>query len=707
MSSLLPYLVAGIVSGSAYALSAIGLTLSYRISRILNFGHGAVAMFCAFAFWQLNVAWGLPTPLALIATMVILPIGLAVVTEFLVFRRLQEASVFARTAATVGLMLSFYGFGVFFWSGKRVSVPSVFPEVFVRVPGMAISGEQIGIVITVAILALGGFLFLRWSSAGLRMRAVIDNQQLAEFRGINVARSSRAAWILSYLFAAISGLLIAPLTGSDPTSLTLLVVYSIVATVLGRMRSLPWTLIGGLALGLLDALAVGYLPEGSLIASARGVVPFALLFAGLAIGGGRFAGRSADGEGGRAAGTSFIADLGKQGGSRQEPQFLGIVAVAGLLVVLHLTVGEYPTYLLATGFAYSVILLSYRALTATTGLISLAQAALAGLGAFVAANLLGAGVPWVVAVAAGGVAAGVVGVLAAMPTIRLRGVFLALATIAFAQLVDKVLFSTGLEGGIARFTGGTYGKAFPRPSILHEDFWYALAVLACFFALALVTELLRRSPVGKELQADASARMGALSVGIRAGYGRLLAFGVASMIAGIGGALLSGISGRVGIEPWNLLNGAVWLAVVAIGGIGSIWGSLIAGILLGVTPEILVRVEQLQRLYVALFGVSALLVLRRPGGLVAVVHSAFAAGNRTRSRAISRPGIRSPAPAPGQAAAHLAASGWAEQPRFIARRAVSPEHRAALRKARAVPIRALAGVGAKARYGERVPTVDR
>src|SRR5581483_1506994 len=213
----------------------MGLALSYRLSRVLNFAHGAVAMVCAFSYWQLHVAWGWPTVPALAVAIGLLPCALAWLTERFVFRLLGEASVFARTAATVGLLLVFYGLAIYLWTDDTVSVPTLFPSTFIGLPGVVVSTDQIGIVATVAVLAGLLFSVIRFTSVGLALRAVVDNPGLAEIRNVDTRRISRLAGTMSYLFAAVSGVLLAPLYGSNPLQLTLVVVYSLVALVIGGM----------------------------------------------------------------------------------------------------------------------------------------------------------------------------------------------------------------------------------------------------------------------------------------------------------------------------------------------------------------------------------------------------------------------------------------------------------------------------------------
>jgi ABC-type branched-subunit amino acid transport system permease subunit len=438
------------------------------------------------------------------------------------------------------------------------------------------------------------------------MRAAVDNPGLAGVRGVSTARMARLAWVVSYIFAAVSGVLLSPIFGSDPLLLTLVVLYALVAMVIGGMVSLPFTLAGGIIVGLTDALALGYLPAGDVTARVRGVLPFALLFTALVL-----RSRSFVSAGG---GNEARSALGSDGGgfttgSEVTRRSLAIVAGAGGLVMFFAS--DFWIYLLATGIGYGLIFLSYKFFTSTTGLVSLAQGAFGGIGAFTAAILAGEhGLPWLVALLGGAAAAALAGLIVALPTVRLRGIFLALATVAFAQLVETTAFN------VEAFSGLEFGKAFARPWAFESDARYFALLLATFVLLGWFADRFRRSVLGRELQADLASGMGSRSVGIRPDRGRMVAFLVSAGMAGVGGALFTAVSGRTATQQWVLITALIWLTVTAIGGIRSMWGALAGGVMLALTPELIRMVPSFGKVYIAAFGLAGLVFLRRPGGIV-------------------------------------------------------------------------------------------
>lgn len=624
MTNPLPFVLSGLVSGSAYGLAAVGLVFSYRISRTINFAHGAIAMFCAFSYWQFNVEWGWPAALALPVAAVAEPLAFGYLSERLVFRSLAGATIFSSTAASVALLLAIFGVSQWFWTLDFVRVPSIFPRRVVQLPGVVASTSQLGTVAVAAGLAAGTLLLLRATRTGLVLRAVVDRPELAGLKGIDARRAGRQAWMFSYLMAGVSGVLLAPLVGSNPLALTLLVIYALVAAALGSMRSLVMTFAGGILLGLTDAMALGYLPQGTITSRARGIVPFAVLFVALVAQSRRL---SRVEQFGSVSSAAALEDLGALTGRRREPTRRGILLCLVLALAGSALFGDYWTFVAATGVAYACIFVSYTVFTATTGLVSLAQAAIAGVAAFTAAILVQeAGLPWFAGLLGGTLVAGITGAVVALPTVRLRGVYLVLATIAFAQLLESTLFAN------AGFSGGAFGREFSRPAGFDSSTAYLLLSLGMFLGLAWVGNRLRYSVSGRALQADLGCPAAARSIGIRPARARLLVFVVSSMIAGAGGVLLAGLAGHVSIETWNLLNGLIWFTLVAIGGIGSAWGALAAGLLFSLTPEVVRAVPALSDVYVALFGIGGLLFLRRPGGIVSVVEQWAAARRGERQR---------------------------------------------------------------------------
>ncbi|MGF7234607.1 MAG: ABC transporter permease subunit [Frankia sp.] len=610
----MPFIVAGLVTGAIYGLAAMGLVFTYQISRVINFAYGANAMFCAYCYWQLRVDWNISPIIAVPISVLVIPIVLGVVIERAVYRRISDASMFAKTAASMGLLLAFYGISLYVWHGaivvNKLRPPSIFPDVLVHLPGVTVTGEQIGIVLCISLIVVALLMYLRLTTSGITLRAVVVNRRLAELRRINTVRVTRQAWVISYILSGLAGLLLASFTGGDPATLTLIVIDSLAAAALGGLVSLGWALGGGLFLGLGGSLMLGYLPSSQVWSQAQLALPFVVLLAALVL-----RARSLQATDHSESRTSLIADLAGAATARR-PQVGRMLARVGLVLIavicLKITNYQYGLTLVSTGVAYGIILLSYRVLTATTGLVSLAQVAFAGIGAFIAAQIeTSAGQSWYLGVLGGGAVAGVSGLLVALPTVRLRGLFLSVATLAFAELVIAVVFNIG------SFTGGLTGVTLNRPHIFETPFAYCLLLIGIFAVAGYLCELFQYSVIGRELRADLSSAAGARSIGIRPTSGRLISFTLAAGLAGIGGAVLSSEVQYVSSNSWDVISGFLWLTLVASGGLGSTGMMIQMGVLVSVIPAIVqADFPSLEPGSPAIFGVLGLLILRIPGGTV-------------------------------------------------------------------------------------------
>ena len=243
--------------------------------------------------------------------------------------------------------------------------------------------------------------------------------------------------------------------------------------------------------------------------------------------------------------------------------------------------------------------LTFTVVTGEGGMLSLGQATLAGVGGFVAtalathstifgvhfADWFGSSTGWPLglAVLAGAIVAVPVGMLVASLSLRLGGIYLALATLAFSLLVEQLVFARG------EFDNFGAGVAVSRPIFLGIDFndrtnfFLLLAVVFCIVAVLVVN--LRRATTGLVLASMRSSEQAAATIGISVVRSRLLVFAVSSFIAGLGGALYAVTIERAQPNSFNVLIGIVWLAIVVTWGVRSVLGALLAGIVFAVVPQ--------------------------------------------------------------------------------------------------------------------------
>ena len=254
MPDLLPFLISGLGVGAVYALSGVGLVVLYRSSGVLNFAFGALGAVGAYVAWSaLDHDW--PLGLACLAA-VATSIAISLAYGKLLAPRLAERETTVRSIATLGLALVVLGFTEWFWGEqpRRLVLPTdsgaiEFADVrltYTRVLGLAAA---------VSMMAAVGLLLAR-TRIGLAMRALADQRGLSAILGIRVLQVDTAAWVISGAFAGVCGLLLANIVRLQATVLTFLVIPAFAAAIIGRLSSLPVTVAAGVAIGMLEAVAV-------------------------------------------------------------------------------------------------------------------------------------------------------------------------------------------------------------------------------------------------------------------------------------------------------------------------------------------------------------------------------------------------------------------------------------------------------------------
>ena len=254
MTDLTPFLVAGLGVGAVYALSGVGLVVLYRSSGVLNFGFGALGAVGAHVAWSaLEHEW--PLALAALAA-VATSVAISLAYGRLLAPLLAEREPAVRSIGTLGLALIVLGFTEWFWGEqpRRLVLPTdagaiEFAEVrltYTRVLGLAAA---------VSMMAAVGLLLAR-TRIGLAMRALADQRGLSAILGIRVLQVDTTAWLISGAFAGVCGLLLGNIVRLQATVLTFLVIPAFAAAIIGRLSSLPATVAAGLAIGMLEAVAV-------------------------------------------------------------------------------------------------------------------------------------------------------------------------------------------------------------------------------------------------------------------------------------------------------------------------------------------------------------------------------------------------------------------------------------------------------------------
>jgi branched-chain amino acid transport system permease protein len=592
--------VAGLVMGCIYALTACGLVVTYTTSGIFNFAHGAVGMVAAFAYWELSVARGLPGPVALALVVLVLAPALGVAVERLLLRRLAGASLEVTLTVTVGLLLFLIGLVHTVWEPTTTyRVPAFFFGEQVTVAGVVLTAHQLVIVVAAVLVAGGLWAFLHVSRTGVTLRAVVDDRELAALTGASPARVSMLGWGLGSALAALAGVLLASQVQLNAVTLTLLVINGYAAAVVGRLTNLPLTFLGGLLLGLAQAMAVGYLTLDWL-SQVQPVIPMVFLLVALLV---LPQARLRTGQ------VSALTAPRVAGGRESLLVAAGFVALAVTAAAL---LSDRRVDTVTHGMAVALILLSLVPLTGYGGQVSLCQLTFAGIGAVTMARVDG-GSGSVLALTAAVAVPAAVGAMVALPALRLRGLYLALATLAFAYAMEDAFFSN------ASVMTDSLSLSVPRPDLglpLDDDRAYLVAVCVLFAACGCGVLALRRSTLGRRLVAMGDSPTGCATLGMGLRATKLAVFALSAGMAGLGGAVLGGQQGAIGSNDFGLILSLTLLLLAVIWGIKTVTGVLLAGLFLELGPLLQDSVGSAGDVVPLLVGLGAIGIGSQQNGVV-------------------------------------------------------------------------------------------
>jgi branched-chain amino acid transport system permease protein len=594
------YALAGLGGGAVIAALALGLVLTHRVSGVVNFAHAAMGMYVAFAYFRFREDGdlvlpivGVPNTVHLLATptlatalavAALLAAGLGVTAYWLVFRPLRNAPPLAGIVASLGLML-------YLQEAARLNFPiagsavvvrrPVLPEDPVRIAGTAVTLNRLllAALVVAATAALGAI--FRWTRFGLATRAAADNPKGALLLGISPSRVGLGNWMAAGVIGAIAVVLIEPINGLDPATTSLLVLPALAAALAGGLRSFSVAAAAGLGIGVAQSLILGYvvqpgttwIPDWLPRSGLQQAVPVVIVLAALVWRGDSLPDRSATTE----RRLPHSATPAHQTG--------WLLVLAGGASIALLTFGPAQRQALIVTMVSALLALSVVVVTGYVGQISLAQLALAGVAGFTVVNLAADGLPFIIAAPVATIAATALGVAVGIPALRVRGMSLAIATLAIAIAVEQlVLASPAVSGGAA-------GRNAARPSLFGVDLGisargdanfrpaFGFLALAVLSGCCLMVSNLRRNRTGLRWLAVRSNERAAAAAGIDVARSKLGAFALSAWLAGAAGVLIAYSTTALSTSSFMVIGALVVVALTFLGGISSVSGALVAGLL--------------------------------------------------------------------------------------------------------------------------------
>jgi branched-chain amino acid transport system permease protein len=245
------FLLLGLGAGAVYGAFGLGLVLVHRVSGVVNFAQGAMAMLVTYAFVELRPRVGL---WASLATSVVLAAVLGLVVFGAVFRPLRRAPALAKVVASVGLLAVLQAVAVLWFGTDSRPVPGLLPSAPVSLLGVEVPRDRLVLAAVVVAAGAGLWALSRFTRFGLASRAMAEDETAVALLGWSPDALAAANWVLAAVLAGLGGILVGPLTALNPVTTTLLIVPALAAALVGRLTSFGATVAAALALGMGQSL---------------------------------------------------------------------------------------------------------------------------------------------------------------------------------------------------------------------------------------------------------------------------------------------------------------------------------------------------------------------------------------------------------------------------------------------------------------------
>ena len=530
-----------------------------------------------------------------LAVSVLLGVGL----HYLVFGPLRDSPPISKIIASLGVLSYLQSVAAHQFGVQARQVEGILPQgTFENVFGLGGNLAHSRVVIAAVAVGVGAMLwaYYRFTMIGLATRAADESMQGAVVLGCSPQRLASINWLISAVITGMAGVLFLDITSLSPAGYTLLIVPALGAALLANLTSPMIAAAGGVAIGMVQSAAVrvagfDWWPDAIPSQGIRGAVPFLVIVLVQFWRGDQLPTR-----------TTVVTRPQPRAPISHRPITIAAVLAVAIFLVAAPAQGADEARLVTTLIA-GLLMLSSVVLVGYLGQVSLANLAFAGIAAYIAIRMAsdgtpgeysifvvnGPGLPDPLAALVGVAAAVVAGVLVAIPALRIRGIHLALVTLAAATAATELVFAN------PAFVGSTAGAntPVPRPSWFGIDVGSrdqltgrsdnsAFTVLVAIMLIGSVIAVLnvRRGAVGRQMLATRANERAAAAVGIDVTRVKLVGFGISAAIAGMAGVLIAYSLTVLSIQTWSPFGGITSLTLLFIGGVGSIAGMIIGAVLI-------------------------------------------------------------------------------------------------------------------------------
>lgn len=597
----------GAITGMVYGVSAVGLVLVYRSSRLINFAHGQVGTLGAAILGLSAREWNLPYWLAFLLA---LGVGAAVggASEIVVARRLRDAPVIIGVIATLGLSQFLFLFSSIINTGATAGDlyphPAGLPTF--RIGGLLVTPAYSAMLLVTPLVVVALTFFLRHGRLGIAMRAAAANAEAARMAGVVSDRMSSMSWALAGALATYTAMLVLPArgyVGADFLGPGLLV-RALVCVVVARMVNLPVALAAGVVLGVAESVLLSNYPNSGMVEAVMFVVIVVALLSQ----------RTRTGRSEEKGSWVAVVPWSPLPESYQQVfairHLSRILALAGIAVgvLLPLVMSNATTLVLTIIAAFALVGLSVGIVTGLAGQLSLGQFALAGVGATVSVVVTRSGANFLVGMLAGGLAAAAVSLVLGLPALRVRGLLLAVTSLAFALAAQNWLF------GQSWMLGRGLATRPPTLGPLRFDSGksYYLVSLVVLVAGMWLANNVWRSGLGRRMRAVRDNEDAARVFTVGPTAAKLQAFVLGGFLAGVGGTLYGTALSRLSITAFPVDASINAAAMVVVGGLGVLIGPLLGALYVIGVPKF-VPLDSAGLAATALGWLT--LILQYPGGM--------------------------------------------------------------------------------------------
>jgi ABC-type branched-subunit amino acid transport system ATPase component/ABC-type branched-subunit amino acid transport system permease subunit len=574
----------GVIIGSLTAMIAIGLCLIYRASRIVSFAQADLGAVPTVFTVVLITSVGLPYVIALPIGIVI-AVVLGIALELIVIRRFAKAPRLILTVATIGLAqaltavaLAIPGVLQRAWPGTfgHKDLPATYPSPFhlaFEVGPVTFGGNDVIAVATVIVSVLAVAGFLRFTAIGIAVRASAEDADRALLLGIPVRRVRTTVWAIASVLAFLSVFLRAGVIGLPLGSVLgpAVLVRALAACVVGGMERLTLVFAASVALGVVEQAIVWDTGGSTLVAP----ILFLVVLLTLLVQRRSIRARTLEQSHWQAVTDTRPVpnELRRLPEVRWVARALTAASVA-IACAAPLVLPESRVNLLGVILIYAMVAVSLVVLTGWAGQVSLGQVAFLGIGAAVGGWVTST-LHWDLAVALviAGLVGGVIAMVIGLPALRIRGMYLAVTTLAFAQAASLYLLNQGEFGWLPT------GRLARAPVLglvpIKTEAQYYYFILTCLLLVIVGVRRLRVSRVGRVLIGVRDNERAAQAYGVNATRAKLTAFAVSGAIAAFAGGVFVHHQQSLGVQPYATEESLAVFAMVVIGGLGSLPGALI------------------------------------------------------------------------------------------------------------------------------------